>query len=205
MITVVGIGPGELKLLTVEAQRKIEQAELLVGWKRALELFEHIDCEKQQIGCNLNELIELLKMNIQRNVVVLASGDPLLFGIGKRVAEEFGQEDYRFINGISSVQYMFSRIGLDMNDVYITSSHGKQPDYDLIARLSKVALVTDKENGPYQIACAMQARNAFFTMYVGENLSYPDENIEKYNLFESLPSPDKSYQLNVVVLNNERQ
>lgn len=205
MITVVGIGPGELKLLTVEAQRKIEQAELLVGWKRALTSFEYVDCEKQQIGCNLNELVELLKTNIHRNVVVLASGDPLLFGIGKRIAEEFEQESCCFINGISSVQYMFNRIGLDMNDVYITSSHGKQPDYDLIARLNKVALVTDKENGPYQIACAMKARNALFTMYVGENLSYPDECIEKYKLCESLPSPDKSYQLNVVVLNNERQ
>ncbi|MCE0495666.1 precorrin-6y C5,15-methyltransferase (decarboxylating) subunit CbiE [Vibrio salinus] len=205
MISVVGIGPGERKLLTVSAIETIEQADLLVGWKRVLELFPDVLCEKAQIGCDLNALMELLKTSIHRNVVVLASGDPLLFGVGKRISETFGPDQCRFINGISAVQYMFGRIGLDMNDVYLTSSHGKQPDYDLIARLSKVAIVTDKENGPYEIACEMKARSTSFTMYVGENLSYSGERIEQYDLTASLPPRDKAYQLNVVVLNNERQ
>ncbi len=36
------------------------------------------------------------------------------------------------VSGISSLQYIFSKIYVDMNDVYITSSHGKVPDFDYI-------------------------------------------------------------------------
>jgi len=205
MISVVGIGPGDPELLTDRVKKIISEADLLIGWKRALAQFSDGHCDTLEIGCNLDELLTFLKQNLQRNIVVLASGEPLLFGIGKRISEEIDAQYCCIESGVSSVQYFFSRIGLDMNDVYITSSHGKAPDYDLIARLPKVALVTDKVVGPYQIAKELIARGALFTMYVGENLSYPDECIEKYDLSQSHPLKNKRYPLNVVVLNNERQ
>ncbi len=39
-----------------------------------------------------------------------------------------------------------------MNDAYLTSSHAKAPNFDLIMSLSKVFMVTDQKVGPYEIA-----------------------------------------------------
>ncbi|RQW64557.1 precorrin-6y C5,15-methyltransferase (decarboxylating) subunit CbiE [Vibrio viridaestus] len=205
MIQVVGIGPGNKDLLTPQAHNVIQDADFLFGWNRALSLFEDTHADKIEIGCDLVNLIGLLKKHNDSKCVVLASGDPLLFGIGKKIGEEFGRQNVEFISGISSVQYFFSRIGLDMNDIYITSCHGQVPNYDFIARLDKVALVTDKFNSPYKIAQEMLSRGVNCTMYVGENLAYPEECIETYQLSHALPPKDKNYQLNVVVLKNERQ
>jgi cobalt-precorrin-7 (C5)-methyltransferase len=60
-----------------------------------------------------------------RRVVVLASGDPLFYGIGTRLMAHFGIERVRIIPGISAVQYLCARAGIDMNDIWLTSSHGR--------------------------------------------------------------------------------
>ncbi|WP_228741252.1 SAM-dependent methyltransferase, partial [Klebsiella quasipneumoniae] len=56
---------------------------------------------------------------------VLASGDPLFYGIGTRLIAHFGIERVRIIPGISAVQYLCAKAGIDMNDIWLTSSHGR--------------------------------------------------------------------------------
>ena len=46
MISVVGIGPGDKKYLTPMARLRIDEAELLLGGKRILELFPEAKAEK---------------------------------------------------------------------------------------------------------------------------------------------------------------
>ena len=81
------------------------------------------------------------------------------------------------ISGISSLQYIFSKIFVDMNDVYITSSHGKIPDFDYILSHKKVCMVTDNKIGPHEICKEIQKRNLNKIVVVGENLSYDNERI----------------------------
>jgi cobalt-precorrin-7 (C5)-methyltransferase len=71
---------------------------------------------------------------MHQRVVVLASGDPLFYGIGKRLVAEFGIEQVRIIPGISAVQYLCAKTGIDMNDIWLTSSHGRDVDFDALAR-----------------------------------------------------------------------
>ena len=121
--------------------------------------------------------------------------------IGKRIAESLPPTSWQIVPGISSVQYLFSRIGLDMNDLYVTSSHGKQPDFDFLFSMPKVAMVTDQLIGPRQIADALQARGLSRTLYIGENLSYPDERIHCLRPADVAPQ----YAMNVVVILDEGQ
>lgn len=129
MISVVGIGPGDSQYLTAAAKALIDDADYLAGWPRALSAFAGGRAQMRPIGSDLDALIAWLDTVRSHKVVVLASGDPLLFGIGKRIAESLPPASWQIVPGISSVQYLFSRIGLDMNDLYVTSSHGKQPDF----------------------------------------------------------------------------
>ena len=45
---------------------------------------------------------------LDRRIVILASGDPMFFGIGKRISETFAPEQVQIVPGISSVQYLCS-------------------------------------------------------------------------------------------------
>ena len=200
MITVVGMGPGDPRYRTQVATDLIAKADVLVGWPRMLSGFSDFHGETHVLDADLDKLLSWLKANAHRNVVVLASGDPLIFGIGKRLAEQLPVEQRQIISGISAVQYLFARIGLDMNDLYLTSSHGKQPDFDFIFQHDKVAMVTDREIGPFQIAQEIRRRGLNRSLVIGENLSYPNEQIH-------LLKPDQvkqQYDMNVVVILNER-
>ena len=201
MISVIGMGPGDARLRTQAAQALIAQADILVGWARLLADFPDFQGEKRVLNADIDGLIDWLQSKTEQNIVVLASGDPLVFGIGKRITERLPKQSCQIISGISSIQYLFSRVQLDMNDLYITSSHGKQPDFDFIFQHDKVAMVTDKVIGPFQIAQEIQQRGLSRTLIVGENLSYPDERL--HFLQPEQVQPD--YDMNVVVILNERQ
>lgn len=201
MISVVGIGPGDARFLTAAARALIDEAEYIAGWPRALATFDEIAAQVIPIDGDLDRFIDWLGTVQISRVVVLASGDPLLFGIGKRIAERLPSEQWQIVPGISSVQYLFSCLGLDMNDLYITSSHGKQPDFDFLFAHRKVAMVTDQLIGPRQIADALLARGLTRTLYVGENLSYPDERILRLQPLEVA----EHYAMNVVVIIDEGQ
>jgi cobalt-precorrin-7 (C5)-methyltransferase len=200
MISVIGMGPGDARLRTQAAQALIAQADILVGWARLLADFPDFQGEKYVLNADIDGLIDWLQSKTEQNIVVLASGDPLLFGIGKRITERLPKQSCQIISGISSIQYLFARVQLDMNDLYITSSHGKQPDFDFIFQHDKVAMVTDKVVGPFQIAQEIQQRGLSRTLIVGENLSYPDERL--HFLQPEQVQPD--YDMNVVVILNER-
>lgn len=201
MISVIGTGPGDKALITHAAQALIDEADVLVGWRRLLSEFDGHPAEKHLMGVDIDATIEWLRVNQERKIVVLASGDPMLFGIGKRIAEAFAEHERQIVPGISSIQALFSAVGLDMNDVYITSSHGKQPNFDFILMHDKTALVTDKVIGPYQIAQEILARGFKRTLIIGENLGYPSQRISVLTPEQVQPE----YDMNVVIIVNERQ
>lgn len=111
MITVVGMGPGNPLYRTDLANEMIAKADVLVGWPRMLSGFPDFHGEMRVLDADLDKLMIWLKANAQRNVVVLASGEPLIFGIGKRLAEQLPVEQRQIISGISAVQYLFARSG----------------------------------------------------------------------------------------------
>lgn len=213
MIIVVGIGPGAAANQTLAALEAIKQAEVLVGGKRHLAEFPSFSGETRRLNADMDGLMRWLEQNQHRHIVVLASGDPLFYGIGKRITEHFvglhtggqmGEQNVRIISGISSVQYLCARMLLDMNDIYLTSSHGRKPDFDWLLRHEKIAMVTDEVTGPYQIAQEILARGQQRGMVIGENLSQENEQIVCLNAEQVAQRGDINYGLNVVVILNER-
>ncbi|MDF2613094.1 MAG: precorrin-6y C5,15-methyltransferase (decarboxylating) subunit CbiE [Clostridia bacterium] len=201
MIYVVGIGPGDASYLTKAAEAIILSAELLIGAKRNLESIENFKGEKVELGSRLEDLLALLRANRNKNIAVLASGDPLIYGIGKYLSKHVSKDNLTIVPGISAVQYMFSRIPLDMNDLYITSSHGKKPNFDRVLGYPKVAMVTDDLVGPSQIADEILKRDLAKVILVGENLTYPDEKITRFKPEEI--THQMKFNRNVVVILDE--
>ncbi|MGV0168749.1 cobalt-precorrin-7 (C(5))-methyltransferase [Furfurilactobacillus sp. WILCCON 0119] len=199
MITVLGIGPGAAALRLAGTNDWLTNADYVIGAPRQLETLA-VPEKKAVTLPPLATLEQWLHEHHADNVVLLASGDPLQYGIGNWVVKHFDATQYRIIPGISAIQYCFHQFGLSLNDVYITSSHGRKPDFDFLLRHQKVGMVTDTVIGPAEIAAAIRERGLHRTLYVGERLSYPDEQLSKWT---EQTVPERDYQLNVVVIVDE--
>lgn len=198
MINIIGIGPGNRHYLTPLAQQLINESDWLVGAPRQLALFPDFIGQQHLLDSKLSTLLIWLSAHQQQHVTILASGDPMLYGIGKFLCQQLGRKNVRIIPGISAVQYLFSRLGMDMNELYLTSSHGKVPDFDFILGHRKVAMMTDQTIGPFEIAQQIALRGLQRYLIIGENLSYPNERIIIH------PTKiDAKYDLNVVIILQE--
>lgn len=202
MIYVVGLGPGNISYLTEEGKKAITTSQVLIGGKRNLESFPDFKGERLELGNNLSEIVAYIREHKEeKKICVIASGDPLIYGIGKYLLSQFKKEELIIIPGISAIQYFFSKIPLDMNDLYITSSHGKQPDFNKILAMEKVAMVTDKVIGPSEIAQEIIKRKLNKVLWIGENLSYENEKVTKLKPEEII---GRTFQMNVVVIVDEK-
>ena len=177
MINVIGLGPGNTDYITKLGEKLIQNSDVVIGGKRNLESIIDFEGEKIEISSNLKEIVEYINNNKHKQISVIASGNPLIYGIGRYLSKNIDKEDLNIVSGISSLQYIFSKVHIDMNDLYITSSHGKTPDFDYVLSHKKVCMVTDKIIGPKEICKQILDRNLEKTIVVGENLSYDNERI----------------------------
>ena len=177
MINVIVLGPGNTDYITKLGEKLIQNSDVVIGGKRNLESIVDFEGEKIEISSNLKEIVEYINNNKHKQISVIASGDPLIYGIGRYLSKNIDKEDLNIVSGISSLQYIFSKVHIDMNDLYITSSHGKTPDFDYVLSHKKVCMVTDKIIGPKEICKQILDRNLEKTIVVGENLSYDNERI----------------------------
>lgn len=203
MVYVVGVGPGSGLYLTRAAEKIIDKAQLLIGGTRNIEFIRtSLGLKEGQdtfvLGSDLASMMDQIEKNLDKDIVVLASGDPSIYGIADYINRTMsrqedpatetnripsqrdsiqGKENLVIVPGISSIQYAFSVFKIPMNDLYITSSHGRQPDYDFIFMHDKLALVTDSKIGPRQIAQEVKDRGLDYSFYVGENLSYHNQRL----------------------------
>lgn len=202
MINIIGLGPGNIGYCTKLGEKLIYNSDVIIGGRRNLETITNFKGEKIELNINLKEIVEYIKNNKEKNISVIASGDPSIYGIGKYLSNNFDKSDLNIVSGISSMQYIFSKICVDMNDLYITSSHGKSPDFDYILNHKKVCMVTDNKIGPKEIAKEILKRNLDKVMIVGENLSYDNEKITIAKPIEIIAI--EKFDMNVVVILDEK-
>jgi precorrin-6Y C5,15-methyltransferase (decarboxylating) len=185
-IDVVGLGlsPDDL---TATHRRIIERAEVLIGGKRLLAFFAALPAEKKIIGKDLDEVIACIRQRITlKSIVVLASGDPLFFGIGAKLIEAFGPERVTIHPNISSVAAAFARIKEPWGDVRILSLHGRSDTGELLKALAetdRLAVLTDPERNPAWLArLILEALGGGFRMAVMEALGSASERHAWYTL-----------------------
>ena len=171
----VGVGPG---MLTSEASKVIQHAEIIYGSPRAIELAqEYITCEAKNIGdySKINEL--------PSNAVVLSTGDPNLSGLGK-----YAGPDDEIIPGLSSLQVACARLRVDIADVVVVTAHGRNPTSaalkfrQAIESGSTVFLLPSPEMGVDMVASTLESFGLDVPIAVLEQLGYPDEHVEVGNV-----------------------
>lgn len=202
-IYVIGIG---YKPFDEKTREIVCNSEIILASHRLFDVFKRYEefeivKDKVMVIDTVDETINFIKLKLQtlnsepRTIItLLASGDPMFFGIGRRIINEFGKEIVEILPDLSSIQIAFSRIKEPWDDVLLISLHGgpdptkrRKLNYELkdipllLKKYKKIAILTDKENNPSEIAKVLHS--SFFThhlqltLYVCERLGYPDEKI----------------------------
>jgi precorrin-6Y C5,15-methyltransferase (decarboxylating) len=125
-LTIVGIGEdGELG---AEARAAVARADLLVGGARHLALVES-PAERCPWPSPMLPLVdEIVAGPRDRQVVVLASGDPMLHGVGASFAARLAPGEFRVIPAVSAFALACARLGWPQADVTLVSAVGKPLD-----------------------------------------------------------------------------
>lgn len=129
-IAVVGIGADGWPGLSPTARAEIEAAEVLFGGRRQLELIPADAAAAQRVEWPsplLPALDGLLKEHADRRICVLASGDPLLSGIGSTLVRRYGAAAVRVIPAVSSATLARARLGWPAEGVEVITTVGRNP------------------------------------------------------------------------------
>jgi precorrin-6Y C5,15-methyltransferase (decarboxylating) len=197
-IAIIGIGDNGVDSLLPQYLRQIEQSERLVGGERQLAFFPWYEGEKAVIKGGLSELADTLGGS-DKDTVVLASGDPLFYGIGGYLAKKCGADVYPYV---SSVQLAFARMGESWQEAAVHSLHGRSITglAQKIDGRDKIALLTDERNTPQRIAeYLLHYGMTEYRAFVAENLGGDKERCRWFEL-PDLAITEECSPLNVVVL-----
>ena len=128
-LTVVGMGDDGPDGLAPAARAVVEQARVVVGGRRHLDLLgpgtrECIPWPKP--FDTLDATLERLHGR-GRPVCVLATGDPTCYGVGSILVERFGLEAVRIIPAPSAFSLARARLGWAAQGVQTLSLHGRPP------------------------------------------------------------------------------
>lgn len=179
-VNIVGIGPGNPELLTGAAIKAIKESNILIGDKRMLAAFAEAD-KKIYDTIKTADIVEIAaSANPEKDVLaVLVSGDVGFFSLAKTISGKLPDCECVRYCGISSLVYFAAKLQLSWDDVKIVSMHGrKQNLIAAVAENKKVFSLTGGEHTP-QMLCAQLCEHGLgdVQVYVGENLSYPEEKI----------------------------
>ena len=209
-INVIGIGLDGISGLSDEVRQLLNTATLLVGGDRLLSYFPEHPARKLSLAAYFQQLGSTEKSEITgSDLVILASGDPLFFGLGRLLLEKIPAQQLRFHPHISSVQLAFNRLKIPWQDAVFFSAHGRSLD-TLIPLLQqgthKIAILTDNHHTPSAIAKLIISLDlpGDYQLWICENLAGEPENISHFpanRLNELTRIENKAFApLNVVIL-----
>lgn len=208
-VHVLGLAPGSLTP-PPDAAELLARARVLVGGRRLLEAVGKDLAPRAERRLPVSGPLEPLLRDIESelpggDVVVLADGDPLFYGFGRKLVEALGPERVTFHPNLTTLQLAAARLKFPWQDAVTVSLHGRSdysPLFAALVRADRVAVFTDEDNTPAAIARALLERGTDgFFMSVLENLGTPQEAVQHLTLEEAW---DRTFApLNLVVF--ERQ
>ena len=209
MIEVIGTDAGAPASLPPARQELLRQAALVAAPRRlhaALQSWLGVGGPALIASDQPEPLLEQLRgLDAGQPAVVLASGDPLWFGIGRLLLEGLPADQLRFHPAPSSLQLAFARIGRPWQDASWLSLHGRDPE-PLAARLQQrpgaLAVLTDPSRGGAETVrrCLRAAGlEQAYGFWLCERLGHSAERVQRLAPEDPLPADLDPLHLVVLV------
>ena len=206
-ITLAGIGMGALSSMTREVYEECQKADLIFGAARMLDTIKELAKPMQNLYQS-QEILDYVETHPQyQNIVVLLSGDVGFYSGAKKLQETLeGVYSLRILCGVPSVVYFASRLKMAWEDLPLLSLHGrKQNVIGVLDHYGKAFVLTDGAQGIRNLSQELLEYGfSQASMYVGYQLSYPQEEIIQGKPKDFLEY-DRQGPSSVILLKGQRQ
>lgn len=189
--TLLGIGPGSVGGLTIEGMQALQEADLIMGASRMLEILEKADhaglvhngrkpshrkttfatwkpAEMQQY---------VLEHPQYQNIVVALSGDTGFYSGAAKLLELWRDEDVRVLPGLSTLSVLCAKAKTDWQHVRCISRHGRTGNLLSALRTESQVFLLPGEKLPELCEKLIAGGFCDVSLVVGSKLSYPDEQV----------------------------
>lgn len=206
-IHIIGLGVSATARLRPEAVAALAEADWVLGSERQLNVVEPVlTGQRTRLLPALADLagwIDEQDRKGTRTIAVLASGDPLYYGIGGWFSRHFAGDRLSFYPAVSSLQAACHAMGVSLQDVEVLSLHGR-PLAKIRTRLKRNArllILTDKHSMPPVLAReCLDAGFGESTLTVCEALGYPHQAIRTFSALALAESREPFDPLHVTLV-----
>ncbi|MGW1995980.1 precorrin-6y C5,15-methyltransferase (decarboxylating) subunit CbiE [Embleya sp. NPDC001921] len=205
-VSVVGIGDDGWAGLSEAARALVGGADVLVGGARHLAMVEGATAERVEWPSPFSVAF-VAELAVSRKVTVLASGDPMFYGVGAALVRTLGAERVTVLPVSSSVSLACARLGWSVQSVAVVSAVGR-PLAALAAELAsdaRVLVLSADGLTPVRAAVLLCERGfGTSTVTVLEHLGGPAESVWRGSAEALAAAPDRRFaELNVVAVRCE--
>jgi precorrin-6Y C5,15-methyltransferase (decarboxylating) len=160
-LTVIGIGEDGLAGLGDAARVALASARIIFGGQRHLAMLPgSITAERRPwpspFAAGLRDLLALRG----NPVCVLASGDPMFYGVGATLAREIAADEMRILSAPSSLSLAAARLGWPLQEVATLTIHGRPIDllHPHIHDGARLLILSEDGKSPAAIADLLVSR-----------------------------------------------
>ncbi len=199
-IHVIGINASSIESFSEAKEKLILNAERIAAPERFLDSFKIWLKKKKTINFypefystgKLQNLISWIKKE-DKKTIIFSSGDPLWFGIGRLLIQNFPLSKLSFEPAPTSFQLAFSKLGKPWQDTKWISIHGRDPlafNKAIKKRPSSLVVLTDpNRGGAKEVWELLQSigLESNYELWTFERLGYQNERILKISSIKDLP------------------
>ncbi len=179
-LTIIGIGDNGLDSLTPPARILFDAAETIIAPERVL---ARLDCGARETIAwtfGIKETIALVMARRGTPVTILATGDPMFYGVGATLMRQIEVAEMRVIPSPSAFSLAAARLGWALQDVAMISLHGRSV-HGLACHVhpgNRILALTSSGQTVVEAAQILSARgHGRSEMHVLEHMGGPDERV----------------------------
>ncbi|MBG1231347.1 precorrin-6y C5,15-methyltransferase (decarboxylating) subunit CbiE [Aestuariivirga litoralis] len=182
-LSIIGMGEDGYEALSAAAQSSLQKAEIIIASERMFEMLPALKAERHLWPQPFSAVYEQVKAFAGRRTVLLATGDPMNFGVARKIFEIAPRDDIAVIPHLSAFSLAAARMGWSIPDCDCFTIHGRpaanletfiQPD----ARL----LVLTQDETSVAEACRRLIARGFEASRIAvlENMGGPQERVTHF-------------------------
>ena len=211
-IVVIGIDASGVDNLSILNQKLLLSSARIAAPSRIIDSLEswwyrNISLKDSELEIfstdKLKKLIQWLRSSNEKTII-LSSGDPLWFGIGRTLLENFTSKEIEFRPSPTSLQLACAKISRPWQDASWISLHGRDPQplaALLLKRPKTLAILTDPNRGganEVRVFLKSMGLEQYYSFWIFEKLGHPEERINQ--IFPESKIPNNLDDLHMVLL-----
>lgn len=159
-LSIVGLGEDGLEGLSPLALHMIDSTGVLVGGERHLAMLPEDGRERLTWTRPLMKLVDEIVQRRQQGVCILATGDPMWFGIGVTFAKRIPAEEMTILPAPSAFSLACARLGWSLSETECLTLHGRPLELvlPLLQPGARLLALSDGSETPANLAALLTAR-----------------------------------------------